>query len=67
MMVEGLDERDVKKALLSFVYNLNVPSRWGQSPFSNVTIDMTVPNHMKYLAPQRGEELYFVRNYREFC
>lgn len=39
----------------------------GNSPFSNVTIDMTVPNHMKYLAPQRGEELYFVRNYREFC
>ena len=67
MMVEGIDERDVKKALLSFVYNLNVPSRWGQSPFSNVTIDMTVPNHMKYLSPQRGEEPYFVRNYREFC
>lgn len=66
MMVEGIDERDVKKALLSFVYNLNVPSRWGQSPFSNVTIDMTVPNHMKYLAPQRGEEPYFVRNWREF-
>ena len=66
MTVEGLDERDVKKALLSFVYNLNVPSRWGQSPFSNVTIDMTVPNHMKFLAPQRGEEPYFVRNWREF-
>lgn len=29
MMVEGITERDVKKALLSFVYNLNVPSRWG--------------------------------------
>lgn len=39
----------------------------GNSPFSNVTIDMTVPNHMKYLSPQRGEEPYFVRNYREFC
>lgn len=39
----------------------------GNSPFSNVTIDMTVPNHMKFLAPQRGEEPYFVRNYREFC
>ena len=38
----------------------------GNSPFSNVTIDMTVPNHMKFLAPQRGEEPYFVRNWREF-
>lgn len=67
MMVEGLDERNVKKALLSFIYNLNVPSRWGQAPFSNVTIDMTVPQYMRNLAPQRGEEPYFVRNYREFC
>ena len=66
MMVEGITERDVKKALLSFVYNLNVPSRWGQAPFSNVTIDMTVPQTMRFLSPQRGEEPYFVRNWREF-
>lgn len=66
MKVEGLDARDIKKAILSFVYNLNVPSRWGQSPFSNVTIDMTVPQTMRFLSPQRGEEPYFVRNWREF-
>lgn len=66
MMVEGITERDVKKALLSFVYNLNVPSRWGQAPFSNVTIDMTVPQTMRFLSPQRGNEPYFVRNWREF-
>ena len=66
MMVEGITERDVKKAILSFVYNLNVPSRWGQAPFSNVTIDMTVPQTMRFLSPQRGEEPYFVRNWREF-
>ena len=28
---------------------------------------MTVPQYMRNLAPQRGEEPYFVRNYREFC
>ena len=28
MMIEGLTEKDVKKAILNFVYNLNVPSRW---------------------------------------
>lgn len=66
MMVDGITERDVKKALLSFVYNLNVPSRWGQAPFSNVTIDMTVPQTMRFLSPQRGNEPYFVRNWREF-
>ena len=66
MMVEGLDYRDIKKAILSFVYNLNVPSRWGQSPFSNVTIDMTVPQYMRFTSPMRGEEPYFVRNWHEF-
>lgn len=40
---------DIKKAIRSFVYNLNVPARWGQSPFTNITIDWTVPTD---LAPQ---------------
>lgn len=40
---------EVKKAIRQFVYNLNVPARWGQSPFTNVTIDWTVPTD---LAPQ---------------
>lgn len=38
----------------------------GNSPFSNVTIDMTVPQTMRFLSPQRGNEPYFVRNWREF-
>lgn len=40
---------EVKKAIRQFVYNLNVPARWGQSPFTNVTIDWTVPTD---LSPQ---------------
>lgn len=65
MQVHGLSERDIKKAILNFVYNLNVPSRWGQSPFSNVTIDWTVPNSLKDIAPMRYDESYFVNVYRE--
>ncbi len=53
-------EVDIKKALRNFIYNLNVPSRWGQSPFSNVTIDWTVPNDMREQYPMRNEEHYFV-------
>ena len=34
---------EIKKALRQFIYNLNVPARWGQSPFTNVTLDITVP------------------------
>lgn len=41
----------VKKDIRGFVYNLNVPSRWGQSPFTNVTIDWTVPRDLKDQIP----------------
>lgn len=40
---DKLSYSEVKKAIRSFVYNLNVPSRWGQSPFTNITLDWTVP------------------------
>lgn len=60
MQCEGLNEDDIKKAIRNFVYNVNVPSRWGQSPFTNVTIDWTVPQMMKDLAPTRGGENYFI-------
>lgn len=38
---------DIKKAIKSFIYNLNVPARWGQSPFTNITLDITVPPDLK--------------------
>lgn len=60
MVYEGLSEDEVKKAIRNFVYNVNVPSRWGQSPFTNVTIDWTVPQMMKDLTPTRGGENLFI-------
>lgn len=60
MMIEGLTERDIKKAIINFVYNLNVPSRWGQAPFTNLTIDWTIPSSFKDLVPMRGNTPYFV-------
>ncbi len=50
---------EVKKALRSFVYNLNVPSRWGQSPFTNVTIDWTVPRDLREQPPFSGGQHLF--------
>lgn len=44
----------LKKAIRGFVYNLNVPSRWGQSPFTNVTIDWTVPRDLREQVPFSG-------------
>ena len=52
---DKLSYKDVKKAIRSFIYNLNVPARWGQSPFTNVTIDWTVPSDLKDQIPTRKQ------------
>ena len=42
--VDNLDYDQVKKCIESFIYGVNTPSRWGtQAPFSNITLDWTVP------------------------
>ena len=42
--VDNLSYDAVKKCIESFVYGVNTPSRWGtQAPFSNITLDWTVP------------------------
>ncbi len=42
--VDNLDYKQVKKCLESFIFGVNTPSRWGtQAPFSNITLDWTVP------------------------
>lgn len=66
MYFNGLTVDDVKKAIRNFVFNLNVPSRWGQSPFSNVTIDVVVPNDLKDLPPNRNSAPLFVNIKEEY-
>ncbi|MBR5361586.1 MAG: ribonucleoside triphosphate reductase [Lachnospiraceae bacterium] len=42
--VDNLTYKEVKKCIEAFVYGVNTPSRWGtQAPFSNITLDWTVP------------------------
>ena len=42
--IDNLSYDQVKKCIESFVYGVNTPSRWGtQAPFSNITLDWTVP------------------------
>ena len=42
--VDNLDYNQVKKCIESFIFGVNTPSRWGtQAPFSNITLDWTVP------------------------
>ncbi len=48
--VDDLSYDQVKKCVESFIYGVNTPSRWGtQAPFSNITLDWTVPDDMAEL------------------
>ncbi|MBU3939881.1 ribonucleoside triphosphate reductase [bacterium] len=55
VFIDKLSQTEIKKAIRSFVYNLNVPARWGQSPFTNITIDWTVPQDLKEQIPTRKQ------------
>lgn len=45
---DNLTYRDVKQALQEFVFNVNVPTRVGfQTPFTNITMDLTPPSTLK--------------------
>ena len=56
---DKLTYKEVKKNVRSFIYNLNVPARWGQSPFTNITIDWTVPDDLKDQIPTRNQAHLF--------
>ncbi len=56
---DSLAFEEIKEAIESFVYNLNVPARWGQSPFTNITLDFTVPDDLKNQAPMRNNRHLF--------
>ena len=47
---DNLTYKEVKQCIQSFVYGVNTPSRWGtQAPFTNITLDWTVPNDLSEL------------------
>jgi len=56
---DKLPYKEIKKAIRSFIYNLNVPARWGQSPFTNITIDWTVPDDLKKQIPTSNQHHLF--------
>ena len=59
--VDNLSYYEVKKCIEAFIYGVNTPSRWGtQAPFSNVTLDWTVPADLAELpAIVGGKEMDF--------
>jgi anaerobic ribonucleoside-triphosphate reductase len=58
---DSLNYDQTKKCIESFIYGVNTPSRWGtQAPFSNITLDWTVPDDLRELpAIIGGKEMDF--------
>ncbi|MBB5320071.1 ribonucleoside-triphosphate reductase [Marinobacter oulmenensis] len=58
---DTLDYDAVRQCIQEFVYNLNVPSRWGtQTPFTNITFDWVCPKDLREQIPViGGEEMPF--------
>lgn len=59
--IDNLSYKEVKQCIQSFIYGVNTPSRWGtQAPFTNVTLDWTVPKDLAELpAIVGGKEMDF--------
>ncbi|MDO8571954.1 MAG: ribonucleoside triphosphate reductase [bacterium] len=54
---DALSYKEVKQCIQQFVFNLNVPSRWGtQTPFTNITLDWICPEDMRGRQPCIGGE-----------
>lgn len=58
---DNLPYEQIKQCIQEFIYNLNVPSRWGsQTPFTNVTFDWVCPEDLRDQVPViGGEEMPF--------
>nr|WP_298145368.1 ribonucleoside triphosphate reductase [uncultured Pseudomonas sp.] len=58
---DNLGFAEVRQAIQEFIYNLNVPSRWGtQTPFTNLTFDWVCPEDLREQIPYiGGEEMPF--------
>ncbi len=63
---DNLNYKEVKQAMQEFIFNINVPTRVGfQSPFTNITMDLKIPKHMKEEFVIIGGE-YQNKQYSEF-
>lgn len=55
---DSLDYEQVKQAIQEFIFNLNVPTRVGfQTPFTNITLDLNIPDFLKDEAVVIGGEM----------
>ena len=63
---DGLRYKEIKQNIQSFVFGLNIASRWGQTPFTNLTFDWVVPEDLADSPVIIGGKLQEGRYYREY-
>ena len=63
---DELDYRTIKQSIQQFVFGLNIASRWGQTPFTNLTFDWVVPEDLKDTPVIIGGELQDGKYYRDY-
>jgi len=52
---DKLSYKEVRQGIQQFIFSVNTTSRWGgQSPFTNITLDLTIPEHFKKEAVSYG-------------
>ncbi len=44
---DGLGYKEVKQSVQQFIFGLNIASRWGQTPFTNLTFDWVIPEDLR--------------------
>lgn len=64
---DNLEYKEVKQAIQSFIFGVNIPSRWGsQAPFTNITLDWIVPEDMRDKPAIVGGKQYKNHTYGDF-
>jgi len=68
---DNLSYEEVKQQMQQFIFNLNIPSRWGsQTPFTNLTFDWVVPSDLAEKHPMCGDGFLLPNNpemtYKDF-
>ncbi len=63
---DKLTYREVKQSIQQFVFGLNIASRWGQTPFTNLTFDWVVPEDLKNTPVILGGEIQEGKYYGDY-
>ncbi|MFA7230141.1 MAG: ribonucleoside triphosphate reductase [Victivallaceae bacterium] len=63
---DGLDYRQIKQSIQQFVFGLNIASRWGQTPFTNLTFDWVVAEDLKNSPIIIGGQLQEGKYYKDY-